>query len=168
MRAAIWVAALGLSACVAAPMSERPAQPSGMVLTRNGVQPVGSDLRVDFGRAQPGVVAAVSKLQGAQPVAVSTNQNCGAGPVTSARWRNGLTLNFQNGAFLGWVVQEPYNGPTNAADNLRIGTGLGDLGVPLEQTTLGREFLKDGIWGLVAEDESQVGTLWSGLTCFFR
>ena len=160
------LAALVLAGCVNG-VGAGNDRPSGVVVTSGGLVPVGSILRIDFGRAQLGVIEAVSKLQGAQPEQVSTIEECGAGPVTAARWTNGMTLNFQNEVFLGWTVQAPFAG-TSSSDGLRIGTTIADLGVPLEQTSLGREFLKDDIWGLIHEDETQVGLLWSGLTCFFR
>lgn len=144
------------------------ASPSGGVgVSKDGLRPVGSDLRIDFGRAQDGVVAAVTKLQGAGPSQVGTNSECGAGPVSYAQWSNGLTLNFMDGTFLGWTAQPPFAGPSTV-ENLRVGTRIDALGVPLEDTSLGREFLKDGIWGLVLDGEVQVNTLWSGLTYFFR
>lgn len=145
----------------------KPAPSGGVVLSKDGLQPLGSDLRIDFGRAQDGVIVAVSKLQGADPARIATNAECGAGPVTFAQWSNGLTLNFMNGTFLGWTAQPPFAG-SSTVENLRVGTKIDQLGVPLEDTTLGREFLKDGIWGLVLESDEQVNTLWSGLTCFFR
>lgn len=160
------LAALVLAGCVSG-VDTGNDRPTGVVVTSGGLVPVGSILRIDFGRAQLGVIEAVTKLQGEQPEQIRTIEECGAGPVTAARWKNGLTLNFQNEVFLGWTAQAPFAGGSSS-DGLRVGTTIADLGVPLEETTLGREFLKDDIWGLIPPGETQVGTLWSGLTCFFR
>jgi hypothetical protein len=63
-----------------------------------GIALAGSPLRIDFGRAEAGTVAAMTRLEGGAPSAVA---DCGGG-VRSLRWPGGLALVFQGGAFLGW------------------------------------------------------------------
>lgn len=164
------IAALGalviLAGCATAPMVSRDT-PS-IELTETGLGPAGSPLQIDFGRAQQGVLDAVTALQGEGPRDAGVNGECGAGPVFAANWDNGLTLNFQNDRFLGWVVQAPFKAgyPAGATP---LGTAEADLaGITLEDTTLGKEFFGGGMWHLVEEDRAQVTTVWSGLTCFFR
>ena len=69
-----------------------------------GLQPAGTDLRIDFGRAQAGVIETVSRLLGDDPSDIGTIGECGAGPVTAAYWDDGLTLNFLDGDFRGWAL----------------------------------------------------------------
>jgi hypothetical protein len=40
-------------------------------------------------------------------VEVTTVAECGAGPMTIARWENGLSLNFIDADFRGWVSSDP-------------------------------------------------------------
>lgn len=137
-------------------------------LTETGLGPAGSPLQIDFGRAQQGVLDAVTALQGEGPRAATLQRECGAGPVFVANWDNGLTLNFMDNKFLGWVVQAPFRAayPTGAVP---LGTAEADLaGLTLDETSLGKEFFGGGMWHLVEEDRAQVTTIWSGLTCFFR
>ena len=99
MRRAALVAALLLSACAAATVSPPP---SAHVPDGEGIALVGSPLRIDFGRAQDGVVAAVTRLEGRGPAAAVP---CPGG-VTAVRWQSGLSLQFRDGAFLGWAQSD--------------------------------------------------------------
>jgi hypothetical protein len=162
MRAAVLLIALGLTACT--PMVEMPTVPTSfdrVTADSEGLQPVGSDLRIDFGRAQEGVIETVSRLLGSDPTDITTSPDCG--DVTAAYWRAGLTLNFVEGDFRGWVLTEP--GLTVAG-----GLSVGDTPPPVTMatTTLGREFEIDGVWALVEDTGPEITTIWSGRTCFFR
>lgn len=161
MRAITLGLALLLTACSVAPNGQPP-QAMGLTPDAGGLQPVGTDLRIDFGRAQAGVIDSVSDLLGTPPQDVTTNDECGAGPVTAAYWPVGLTVNFLDGDFRGWVVTEP---DLPVAGGLTVGM-TPPVG-PLVGTTLGQEVEIDGIWALV-EDAGTITTLWSGTTCFFR
>ncbi len=84
--------------------------------------------------------------------------------MTSARWETGgLTLNFQGGAFRGWVVSQ--NGMPVGEIGLAVGAPPPD--VALDETSLGREFSAGGVFGLVDESD-KIALLWAGTTCFFR
>jgi hypothetical protein len=95
VRRALAVALL-LSACAAAPVSPPP---PAHVPDGEGIALVGSPLRIDFGRAQDGVVSAVIRLEGRGPAAT---EGCPGG-VTAVRWSSGLSLHFREEAFLGWA-----------------------------------------------------------------
>jgi hypothetical protein len=158
--------ALLLGAC-AAPVAAPRAPAPGLVLDPEGLHPAGSALRVDFGRAEAGAVAAVSRLLGTGPVETTAMQECGAGPVKAVSWANGLTLNFQNGTFLGWVSQQGRGAPSATASGLGPGTARAALqGARFEETSLGTEFAAGGVFGLV--EGGEVRLIWSGVTCFFR
>lgn len=95
MRRLAVALALALAACT--PTAE-VARPPAYTPDANGIALVGSPLRIDFGRAQAGTIAAVTRLDGRGPSATTA---CASG-VTAVRWPSGLTLHFQRGAFLGW------------------------------------------------------------------
>lgn len=164
-----WAAlAAALAACTpAATTTTAPAR--GIVLDGGGLHPAGSELRIDFGRAEAGTVAAVARLAGARPVATTISTDCGAGPVRAVRFGNGLELNFQRGAFRGWVASAARGAPATAA-GIAPGTPRAAVealpGVTVRQTSLGAEFETGGVFGLF--DEAEVGLLWAGVTCFFR
>jgi len=164
-RAVLLAAVLMLSACLPSFTPDNAAP--GLSLDADGIQPAGSALRVDFGRAQAGVIDTVTRLRGDGPDEIVTNQECGAGPVTAARWADGLTLNFLEGGFRGWVLDSDAVGVTGSA--LAVGQPRGVLGATaIEETTLGEEFAAGEIFGLLDEGGAEIAYLWAGVTCFFR
>ncbi len=169
MLRALVLAAL-LAGCTVAVGPVETGRGAGLVPDGGGVQPVGSDLRIDFGRDKAGVVEAVSRLVGARPSSDVTNAECGAGPVNTVSW-DGLDLTFMEGDFLGWIVDDP---ALAVAGGLRIGQTRAALEAagagPFRDTSLGVEFESGGVFGLLETDggDAPVTLLWSGLTCFFR
>ena len=156
-------AALALSACVTTP---REPEPPPLLLDAQGLQPTVSQLRIDFGRAQVGVIETVGRLLGDTPDEVVTNPDCGAGPVTSAVWGDGLTLNFQDGTFVRWVNGDPV---LPVAGGFRAQMPRLEMPqVSFQVTTLGTEFARGEIYGLLTEDDAAIAVLWAGVTCFFR
>lgn len=91
----VLMSAVFLAAC-AAPAPSAP--PVGLVPDAGGLQPNGTTLRIDFGRAETGVVAAVSRLVGAGPAVRRSVPGCG----DLAVWPDGLGLVFVEGTFRGW------------------------------------------------------------------
>lgn len=78
----------------------------GLVPDAAGLQPNGTELRIDFGRAQAGVIQSVSRLKAqtaAPPVVVP---GCGVLVV----WPDGLGLVFIDGNFRGWVQGDRFAG----------------------------------------------------------
>jgi hypothetical protein len=100
IRTAAGAAALALLAACA-PSSGPDRTPGvGLVPDTLGLQPNGSTLRIDFGRAEPGVIPAVSRLLGEAPAFRGNVPGCA---LTAARWDEGLTLWFDRGSFVGWT-----------------------------------------------------------------
>jgi hypothetical protein len=132
-----------------------------------GLQPNGSNLRIDFGRAEVGNVVAVSRLVGVVPVERVTRGDCGAGPISAVRWANGLTLNFQRDAFVGWTLAKGRGAPIQTSSGLAPGQPREALSeAQFRQTSLGLEFTAGGVSGHLNGDE--VDLIWAGTTCFFR
>jgi hypothetical protein len=156
-------AVLALSACVTTP---REPEPPVLTLDAQGISPTVSQLRIDFGRAQAGVIDTVSRLLDEGPNAITTTAECGAGPVTAAAWDDGLTLNFQNGQFVGWVNADP---ELAVAGGFRAGQPRLEMPpVSFQVTSLGTEFSRSDISGILTEDDARIRLLWAGTTCFFR
>lgn len=96
---------------------------------------------------------------------------CGAGPMTFANYPGGLTVNFQEGSLVGWVLD-------GGSDSISV-SGDAEIGTPraqiealprfsaIEDSTLGEEFVISGqVAGFMEEDA--VSMLYSGVQCFFR
>jgi hypothetical protein len=95
-----------------------------------------------------------------------TNPDCGASPITSAAWEGGLTLNFQDGNFVGWVNTDP---ELPVAGGFRAGQPRLEMPqVSFQVTTLGTEFARSEIYGILTEDDARILLLYAGVTCFFR
>lgn len=98
---------------------------------------------------------------------------CGAGPLEYAKWKNGFTLYSQQGAFMGWFAD------TQAAGKLSTmsGIGPGSTRAELESTyaaevfesTLGTEFMAGDMSGLLdgTGKQAKITALWAGLSCNF-
>ena len=133
----------------------------------------GGDANLAFGAAQSEVLARLGSLGTPE---VSTNAECGAGPMEIAEFPNGLSLLFQEGRLVGWSI----DGRTGnrLATAAGIGTGgstRADVeaaypGATIEESTLGQEFSAEGIGGLLggAGPDARVTALWAGTTCMFR
>jgi hypothetical protein len=161
--AVLFASGLVLAGCVTTP--DEPDLPP-FTLTGTGIDPTISRLSIDFGRAQVGVIDTVSRLLRDDPVEVTTVAECGAGPMTIARWENGLSLNFVDADFRGWVSSDP---------SLPVDGGFvpGQPRVSMPQvsfqvTSLGNEFNIGPVSGLLDETETGILLMWSGATCFFR
>ena len=152
-----------VSACVTTP--SEPAPPV-LRLDAQGIQHTASQTRLDFGRAQDGVIDSISRVLDERPTSVTTNAECGAGPVTAAAWSDGLTLNFQDDSFVGWVNSDP---DLDVAGGFRAGQPQVQMPqVSFQVTTLGSEFSRSDISGILTEDDERIRLLWAGTTCFFR
>jgi hypothetical protein len=96
VRRAAVALALALAACAPTP---EVAPPPAFAPDSDGIALIGVPQRIDFGRAEAGVIAAVTRLEGRGPAATTV---CPGG-ATAVRWSSGLSLHFADGAFLGWA-----------------------------------------------------------------
>lgn len=132
----------------------------------------GAARAIPFGTPQATAIAVVAASLGGPAPEVTTNSECGAGPVQFAGFPKGLQLAFQNDQFQGWYIDEP--GVTTAD-----GVGVGSTRASIEESrtvemqedsTLGAEFSSGDLGGFLtnATPQGTVTSLYAGLTCFFR
>lgn len=87
-----------------APAKARYSSPvADPVFTEDGIEAGATGREIDFNRAEPGAIAAMSKLMGSGPVDVSP----ACAGLRAARWKDGTVLYFQPKpydppAFVGW------------------------------------------------------------------
>ena len=101
MRFAFALCLFGLVAGCAASLSDTGAvrtTPIAYEPDDRGIQVLGADGRIDFGRTDHSTLPAMTKLVGSPPVAQGS---CAAGGQF-ASWSDGTRLHFLNGAFRGW------------------------------------------------------------------
>lgn len=167
-RGSVLAAVLALAGCVAAgPEPARGPAPQGLFLDGAGIQPAGSPLRVDFGRAEAGTVSAVTKLLGAPPAEVLADAACAGGPMTAVRWSNGLSLSFRRGTFVGWHAAEGRGRPAGTAAGLVPGAPPPEGAAP-RQTPAGQGVdLGGGVFGLTGGDGT-LAVIAAGETCTYR
>ena len=106
--------------------------------------------------------------------AIESNEieECGAGPMTSTSYEGGLTVNFQSGNLVGWLLTDASEQIVVDAD-AAIGTVRAEAEqvsgfTMIEESTLGEEFILTGeeIGGFIEDDA--VSLLYAGTQCFFR
>ncbi|MGF1496647.1 MAG: hypothetical protein ACFB8W_07460 [Elainellaceae cyanobacterium] len=135
----------------------------------------GSTRALPFGMERDGMMEILLNLRQI-PLDQGVNPECGAGPLSFARWPDGLTLWFEGDRFAGWAVD---GRAENAAQLTTIGgIGTGSTRTELSQvysaevfqSSLGTEFIAGGLGGVLSGsgEDAQIATLWSGTTCIFR
>ncbi len=133
----------------------------------------GSARHVGFGTAKADAVKMISAALGA-PIEEAINQDCGAGALGYAAFRNGLSLYFEDGKFAGWDLDGRENGKFTTGNGIGIGTTRKELeaagSVDVGETSIGNEFMTGGLSGLLSTPapDGKVTNLWAGVTCIAR
>lgn len=155
-----------------------PAESVQLALDSEGLRLIdattGSARPLAFGTEAETVIEAVARLRGA-PDARSVNPECGAGPLDTVTWRDGLTLYAADEAFVGWHASRSTGG---ARYTTMTGLGVGSTRAELdaaysarvEASSLGTEFDAGGLYGVLdgPEPDAAVTDLWAGTACIFR
>lgn len=150
-----------------------PAQ-AGLAIEGEGLRifdASGAARAIPFGTPQATALAAVAASVGGAAPEVTTNEECGAGPIQFAQFSNSVQLLFQGGTFQGWFLREPGLTTVN-------GIGVGSTRAALNEaftvemvpdSTLGFEFTAGELGGFLTADGAAgtVESLYAGLTCFF-
>ncbi len=126
-----------------------------------------------FGLPRDRVIADISAALG-RPTATGRNAECPSGPVDYASF-GALDLHFEEGRFVGWVIDEAGGPEIESYQGLTFGQLRSELGGDSEVTvdadsTLGTELSVDGIGVLMSGpgQSARVTNLFSGTTCFAR
>lgn len=125
-----------------------------------------------FAAGQTEVTAALTRVLG-DPQETMDMDECGAGPMQSASFSDGLVVNFQDDKLVGWFLRSA-DEQIVLNESLGIGLPRTDLealeGYAIDpESTLGEEFYNEstGIGGFIGED-GKVSELYAGTQCFFR
>ncbi|HTU13270.1 MAG TPA: hypothetical protein VMG08_20440 [Allosphingosinicella sp.] len=148
-----------------------------VLLTGTGLLADGTDASaIRFGAGRADTLAAVTRTLGQQRALNAIEDCSGSGPAQAADF-GPLVLFFQQDRFVGWeqrdASEQPWIGtPGGASVGARRPDLAAALGGPIqvEQSTLGTEFSRDGISGLLASAnaDAQVDRLWAGSNCAMR
>lgn len=163
------------SAAPSIPAAEAPADRPGLALASDGLTLVsegGSSRSLAFGRAEAEVIGIVTAALGAPPER-GINEECGAGPLGFANYRDGLNLLLDDGRFVGWSLSRDAR-ELSTMSGIGIGSTRRDLDAAyqarVEESTLGQEFSAGELGGILssAAPDGRVEALWAGVTCMFR
>lgn len=165
------------------PAAAAPAAPMLLALSGEGLDLVepgsGAIRRLAFGLDMSGVVDALTRVRGT-PRERFDNPECGAGPLHSVLWADGLGVQFQDGRFVGWGVNGRGEGGTTAPGRLATAAGIGPGSARAEleaayatrvfESTLGTEFSAGSLQGLLESPraDARITSLWAGTTCILR
>lgn len=135
--------------------------------------PGGASRQLRFGMARADAVRVLAAALGS-PVEESSSQDCGAGPLGYAAFRDGLSLYFQDGKFAGWDLDGREAAGFATAKGIGIGTSRKELEaagtVDVGETSIGNEFMMGELSGLLSSPapDGKVTNLWAGVTCIAR
>jgi len=144
----------------------------GLTAGQPGLHPSGT---YAFGMSRAEIVAAVSAIRGPATGEYAAS-DCGAGPMQQVRFGS-LTLNIQNGRWVGWAVSGPADTPPLRTEwDLGLGSPRSALDdgdrdtAEVAESTLGTEFEVSEIGGLLsgAGPDATVTDLWAGTECAYR
>jgi hypothetical protein len=157
-----------------------------LALSANAIQIInqnnGSTNEINFKTPFNQTIETVGKVLKEEPF-IGINSECGAGPLKTATWKNGLTLLFKEKKnnewlFVGWAANQTKN--TELKLKTMAGIGVGSTRKEMEsayvikitKTSLGYEFSSktDDFFGILdgADENAKIINLWSGLSCNFR
>ncbi|MEA3011622.1 MAG: hypothetical protein QOD42_167 [Sphingomonadales bacterium] len=177
------------AAAMAAPAGAQPGEadagePAGLIIGNlrlssdglgAGMPGLHTNQSFRFGMPKAEIVAAVAQMRSWETPSEANGQ-CGAGPMEFTRFGK-LTLNIQNGRFVGWSLDGPRGAePIEEEYGLAIGTPRAEVfaidseEVRFETTARGVEFDAGGIHGLLSSNapDATVTRLWAGISCQVR
>lgn len=146
---------------------------AGLLLLEDGQLADG----MEFSTPDEDVLFVMELVTGEQPEFTPV-EDCGSGVEEQLTYANGLQLNFTQGAFTGWFVDDRAG---DAVPQTVAGLGLGTSFVEfreaipsaqvLDGSTIGTEFFSDaGYSGLLdgPAESGRITALWAGDVCIFR
>lgn len=166
-------AAVAANAVAAAPALAL--SPDGLTIVLDS----GSTRHANFGMARDVVVPMVTAALG-KPTGTGHNDDCGQGPMEMVDFKGGLSMQFQDGKFVGWDVDgrgadDSKGGSYATMNGIGVGSTLKELrgsfsGVTVENSSLGDEFAAGDLGGLLTslKPDATITHFWAGSTCQFR
>lgn len=157
-----------------APVANETVAAPALNLAPDGVSLVsasGSARHVTFGMTQGVAVPMVTAALG-KPSDTGRNEECGQGPMDTVAFKDGITLFFMEGKFVGWDLDGKSAFAT--ASGIGMGSTLKQLreamSITVDESTLGHEFAAGDMGGLLSDTTpgGKVTALWAGSTCQFR
>jgi hypothetical protein len=133
----------------------------------------GSARHASFGMARDVAMTMVGAALG-KPAGTGRNEECGQGPMDMVDYKDGPTLFFMEGKFVGWDLDGRGKPAYTTAAGIGIGSTLTQMRevmhVTVEESTLGHEFSAGELGGLLsaAAPDGRIEHLWAGSTCQFR
>ena len=148
-----------------------------VLLTGTGLMTDGAaQAELRFGAPRSAALAMVTPIWGA-PASTGNVADCGGSGAAVQADFGAVVLVFQSDRLVGWeqrnASETPWIGtPGGASVGMRRPQLADALGGPprIERSSLGTEFSRDGISGLLASDrpDAQVDRLWAGNNCAMR
>jgi hypothetical protein len=160
----------------AEPATARPsAQRRGLRLVANGLEltQAESSRTLAFGAAEEEVVSALVPVLG-EPSERAANPDCPAGPIRFAAWRDRLTVNFQEGRFVGWSLETEGPSELRTRRGITVGSSRAELErayrTQVQEGSLGQEFGAEELYGVLSgpEPNARIRALWAGTNCIFH
>lgn len=153
------------------------ADPMTLYLAPGGLEVVGQDgqpsIFIPMGETSQADTLKVATKLWAPPFANITMEECGAGPIDSARFENGVDLHFQENVFVGWATGD--DAEAQLASGVGEGSTVAELDAiagPVEvfESTIGHEFAASNVFGIASGPgtDATIEMLWSGVSCIFR
>jgi len=146
-------------------------------LAAEGLQLVsggGATALVPFDGSQESTIKSLSWALGGPPGAITTNEECGAGPIQFAEWPNGLQALFQEGKFVGWALGHGDTEKITTISGIGIGSTREQLlsayaGATIEEGSLGQQFAAGELYGILdgKAPTSKIDAIWAGTSCNF-
>ena len=127
---------------------------------------------IAFGTPRAAVLAGLA-FRGA-PSGTGRLEECGAGPLDTARWDDGLTLYFQGDKFLGWALGGDDTRKVTTAAGIGLGSTRAELesayNAKVQESTLGTEFAAGELFGILdgTGANAKITHLWGGTSCNMR
>ncbi len=138
------------------------------------VEASGKTHHAGFGVERAVAVKMVSAALGS-PIEEAASQDCGEGALGYTTFRDGLSLYFQEGKFVGWDLDGRENGKFTTMNGIGIGSTRAELEksgseVQVEDSSIGHEFRIGELSGLLSAPGpgGKVTNLWAGSTCIAR
>jgi len=151
-----------------------------LVLRAEGLSIIGGGLkapvRASFDMTQAEAIKVVSSIRG--PATKSgTIEDCGSGtPMDYAKFRGGLELDFIDGKFVGWILDDTGDKALKTVKGIGLGSSRAAFKAAyptatVEESTLGTEYASDdagsGLFD-TARADAHITNMWAGQTCIAR